>query len=142
MTSRKDGERILDALSGRSSRRPRNPLVEALDEVPGPAAVKARTTLKQRGVITIPAEIRSATHLEEGDPIEVEVTDEGILLRPMKLIEATQAWFWTPEWQAKEQQADKEFAEGKGEIFASGEEFLAALEARMRKPRASRKNRH
>jgi len=48
--------------------------------------VKARTTLRRRGVITIPSEVRAAAQLEEGDPIEIEVTDDGILLWPMKLI--------------------------------------------------------
>ena len=55
---------------------------------------------------------------------------EGILLRPMKVIDATQAWFWTPEWQAGERQADAEIAAGLGERFESDEDFLAALRSR------------
>src|SRR5437667_5499514 len=101
MTTRKDGDRVVK---------------------------KATTTLKQRGTITIPVEIRNAVRLEEGDPIEVELTDDGILLRPMKLIDATQAWFWTPEWQAKEREADEEYAAGKGKVFLTDQEFLRYLE--------------
>src|SRR5437667_12600405 len=101
MTTRKDGDRVVK---------------------------KATTTLKQRGTITIPVEIRNAVRLEEGDPIELEVTADGILLRPMKLIDATQAWFWTPEWQAKEREADEDIAAGRGKIFLSDEDFLAYLE--------------
>jgi AbrB family looped-hinge helix DNA binding protein len=88
----------------------------------------ARTTLKQRGVITIPARIRDALHLEEGDPIEVEIIEDGILLRPMKLVDASQAWFWTREWQAGERRADEEYATGKGRIFINEEEFFAHLD--------------
>ncbi len=84
--------------------------------------------------MTIPAAVREAARLEEGDPVEVEIVDGGILLRPMKVIDATQAWFWTPEWQAGERQADAEIAAGLGDRYESDEEFLAALRARM-KPR-------
>jgi hypothetical protein len=40
-----------------------------------------------------------------------------------------QSWFWTEEWQAGEREADAQIAAGEGSFFASGEEFLAALEA-------------
>ncbi len=87
-------------------------------------------TIRNKGQVTIPAHIRKAAHLEEGDPVEFELVAEGILLRPGKVIDATQAWFWTPEWQAKEREADAALAEGRSERFASDEEFLAALGAR------------
>ena len=105
-----------------------NAPADALSEAPGPEPRKTTTTLKQRGVVTIPSQIRKAARLEEGDPIEVEMTDEGILLRPMKLIDATQAWFWTPGWQAKEREADEDAAAGRGKVFSSDEEFLAYLD--------------
>lgn len=88
--------------------------------------------VRGKGQITIPADIRKAARLEEGDPVEVEMTPDGILLRPQKVIDATQAWFWTPEWQAKEREADADLAAGRSERFESDEEFLAALDARMK----------
>jgi len=84
--------------------------------------------------VTIPAAVREAARLEEGDPVEVEIVDGGILLRPMKVIDATQAWFWTPEWQEGERQADADIAAGRVERFETDEAFLAALRARS-KPR-------
>lgn len=87
------------------------------------------TVLRARGQITIPRAIRTALRLEENDPLEIEVTDDGILLRPCKLIDASQAWFWTPEWQEGERQASAELAAGLGTVYESGEEFLAALDA-------------
>jgi len=82
--------------------------------------------------VTIPAAVREAARIEEGDPIEVEVVTDGILLRPMKVIDATQAWFWTPEWQAGEREADADLAAGRFDRYESDEEFLAALRARMK----------
>ena len=64
-----------------------------------------RTTLRAKGQLTLPDDIRKAAHLETGDLLEAELTPDGILLRPQKLIDATQTWFWTPEWQAGERRA-------------------------------------
>ncbi|CAN5763925.1 AbrB/MazE/SpoVT family DNA-binding domain-containing protein [soil metagenome] len=87
------------------------------------------TTVRAKGQVTIPVEIRRAARLEEGDPVEVEIVEDGILLRPMKLIDATQAWYWTPEWQSGERRADAEIAAGLGDRYESDEEFLEALRA-------------
>jgi hypothetical protein len=42
--------------------------------------------------------------------------------------ESSQAWFWTPAWQAGEQRASRELAEGRGRVFRTPEEFLASLD--------------
>jgi AbrB family looped-hinge helix DNA binding protein len=99
-----------------------------------------RTTLRAKGQLTLPEEIRTAARLEEGDLLEAVITDEGILLRPQKIIDATQAWFWTPEWQGGEREADADLAAGRGEAFGSGEAFVKALRARA-KPAARRRKR-
>jgi AbrB family looped-hinge helix DNA binding protein len=92
----------------------------------------ARTTLRAKGQLTLPEEIRTAARLEEGDLLEAEITEEGILLRPQKVIDATQAWFWTPEWQAGEREADADLAAGRRVTFDSGEGFLEALRGRVK----------
>lgn len=66
--------------------------------------------------------------LEEGDPVEMEVTEEGILIRPKKEIDATQAWFWTPEWQAGEAEATEDGRLGRYDVYDDTESFLRALE--------------
>jgi AbrB family looped-hinge helix DNA binding protein len=96
----------------------------------------ARTTMRARGQVTLPEEIRRAAHLEEGDLLEAEMTADGILLRPQKVIDTTQAWFWTPTWQAGEQEAGADLAAGRVKTFSSDEELLAALQGRAKKPRA------
>ena len=100
----------------------------------------ARTTLRAKGQLTLPEEIRTAARLEEGDLLDAEITEEGILLRPRKVIDATQAWFWAPDWQKGERDADADLVAGRGESFSSGEEFLDALGARA-KPTARRPQR-
>jgi antitoxin PrlF len=92
----------------------------------------ARTTLRAKGQLTLPDEIRKAARLEEGDLLDVELTADGVLLRPQKVIDATQAWFWSPEWQAGEREADADRAAGKVESFSSDEELLGALRARAK----------
>lgn len=86
------------------------------------------TTVRGKGQITIPSEIRKAARLEEGDPVEVEIVEGGILLRPCKLIDATQAWFWQPEWQAREREAAADLAAGRSRVLESSEAFLASLD--------------
>ncbi len=87
----------------------------------------ARTTLRGKGQLTIPEEIRTAARLEEGDLLEAELTEDGILLRPQRVIDASQAWFWTSDWQAGEREADADNAAGRADSFDSDEEFLRAL---------------
>ncbi len=97
----------------------------------------ARATLRAKGQLTLPEEIRTAARLEDGDLFDAELTEEGILLRPRKVIDATQAWFWTPEWQAGEREADADLVAGRVETFDSGEDFGAALRS-IAKPGAKR----
>jgi AbrB family looped-hinge helix DNA binding protein len=86
-----------------------------------------RLTVRARGQVTLPEDIRAAAHLEEGDLLDAELTEDGILLRPRKVIDATQAWFWSPEWQQGEREAEADFAAGRIETFTSGEEMITAL---------------
>ena len=97
----------------------------------------ARTTLRAKGQLTLPEEIRTAARLQDGDLFDAEITEEGILLRPRKVIDATQAWFWTPAWQTGEREADADLAAGRVETFGSDEELSAALRSTA-KPAAKR----
>ena len=57
----------------------------------------------------------------------MEVTTDGIL-RPCAQRDEDQWWYWTDEWQAGEQQITEDRVAGRrGTVFASGDEFLAAL---------------
>jgi AbrB family looped-hinge helix DNA binding protein len=84
--------------------------------------------MRKKGQLTLPSSVRAAAHLEEGDPIKVEITEDGILLRPQKVVDATQAWFWTPEWQEGEREASADLAAGRFDRSTSDDGFLAALD--------------
>jgi antitoxin PrlF len=89
----------------------------------------ARTTLRAKGQLTLPDDVRKAAKLEEGDLIEAVVTDSGeVLLRPLATIDRSQAWFWTPEWQAGEREATEQARSGEGEVFKNDNDFLDSLQ--------------
>ena len=48
--------------------------------------------LKRAAQITIPAELRKQFHLEEGDYLEAEAVENGILLKPVSIVEREKAW--------------------------------------------------
>jgi hypothetical protein len=50
-------------------------------------------------------------------------------LIPASVIPDDQAWFWTPGWQAREAEADKEIADGGGPV-KSADEILTELAQR------------
>ena len=87
----------------------------------------------------MPEAIRSAARLEEGDLLEAEITADGILLRPQRFIDATQAWFWTPTWQAGEREADSDRAAGRVDDVDSGAALVATLRSIAKPVKVRRK---
>jgi len=86
------------------------------------------TRVRPKGQITIPDDIRRALHLEEGDLVEVAIEDGSIVLRPKRLIDASQAWFWTDAWQAGEREASSDIDAGRVTRYQSDDELLRSLE--------------
>jgi AbrB family looped-hinge helix DNA binding protein len=78
--------------------------------------------------VTIPAEIRKRAHLEVGDLVEFELREDGILMKPMQIIEKSQAWFWSPEWQEQERLVEDDIRKGKLKVSESVEGFLEELD--------------
>ena len=64
--------------------------------------------LRNKGQLTIPDHVRREVHLEEGDYLAVTVRDGTIVLEPKTVIDASQAWFWKPDWQAGERKASED----------------------------------
>jgi len=63
--------------------------------------------------VSIPKQVREALGLAEGDLVEVEERDGEIVMVPKKLIDASQAWFWSPEWQQAEREAQEDIRAGR-----------------------------
>lgn len=82
----------------------------------------------KNGTITIPAAVRRQFGLDQpGAQVEIVVRDGEIVLVPHVAVPTVQRWFWTPEWQAMEREADQDLAAGRSTDFDTGEDFLAHL---------------
>ena len=89
------------------------------------------TRLHANGRLTLPKAIRDAACLEDGEDLVIETTAGGILLSHKKDLERSQAWFWTPEWQKGEREADEDIAAGRLARYDSEQEFLEALDRKF-----------
>jgi len=58
--------------------------------------------IKRHFQITLPASLRKKLNLEEGDFMEAVIKDNTIVLRPQKLIDSNQAWFWSKRWKKRQ----------------------------------------
>src|ERR1022692_2060640 len=93
-------------------------------------AMRSRSlTLRRKGVITVPQEVRDELDLREGDSLLLTVEEGRIVLTPTALIPRDQAWFWTEDWQAGEAEADAQIAKAEGVVYRSDRGFLASLDA-------------
>jgi len=76
--------------------------------------------LTSGGQVTLPKEIRVKTNMQPGDFVEVDLDKQGyIVLRPKKLVDAGQAYFWIEEWQKGERKADEDIKAGRVKKFKS-----------------------
>jgi AbrB family looped-hinge helix DNA binding protein len=82
----------------------------------------------RNGQITLPARVRKKLGIEEGDLIEIEVKDEMAILLPKKLIDKSQAYFWTKKWQEGENEADENIKAGRVKVYDSAEALIKDLE--------------
>jgi hypothetical protein len=59
------------------------------------------------------------------------VDGAGVLLRGIIRgpINPEQAWFWTPEWQQGEREAEAQLAAGEGTVYESTDDFVSHLES-------------
>jgi AbrB family looped-hinge helix DNA binding protein len=81
----------------------------------------------RHGQVTLPAAVRRALRIEEGDLIEVKVSGDDIILSPKKLIDKSQAYFWSASWQSAEKEADDDIAAGRTQGFENVDAAINAL---------------
>lgn len=92
--------------------------------------VKERLTIRKRGQITLPKSFIDKFDLNEGDTLELEVSDNGdITVVPMIQIPASQKWFWTEEWQQGEREAEEDIRLGNVKAFNNVHNLIAELES-------------
>ena len=83
--------------------------------------------ISPQGQIRVPKKIMEALKIGNGDYLEVELAKDQIVLKPRKLIDPSQGWYWTKEWQEAERQADEDIAAGRVKDFDTLDEALKYL---------------
>ncbi len=86
------------------------------------------TKLRERSQITLPSEVLKKMKLSPGDQLEITVEDDKIVVRPVLVIDRSQSWFWSKEWQEKEKDADKDMEEGTVQHAKDVKELINKLE--------------
>jgi AbrB family looped-hinge helix DNA binding protein len=81
----------------------------------------------RHGQITLPASVRRRLGVEEGDIIEIEVVDDRATLVPKKLVDKSQAYFWTKEWQEGEREAEIDIKSGHVRVYDSVKDLIKEL---------------
>jgi len=79
--------------------------------------------------VTIPRRISKALRLKKGDHMLVRLVGKRVELVPASLVPKDQLWFWTPEWQAKEREADEDIAQGRVKGFDSVDDLIKELKS-------------
>jgi AbrB family looped-hinge helix DNA binding protein len=93
---------------------------------------RARSVLQEsvpvgaRCRITIPSPIARALGLKSGDHMLIRLVGRRLELVP---IPKDQLWFWTPKWQKKEREVDRDIARGHVKETRSVEELLQDLKS-------------
>jgi AbrB family looped-hinge helix DNA binding protein len=104
---------------------PRTPAKKRIPTALAPAL--KLITVRRNGQLTLPADIRRGARIEPGDLVVAEVIEDGVVLRPRKLVDPAQAYFGTRRWQRGEREAQRDIASGRVRRFGSVEEAIAAL---------------
>lgn len=73
--------------------------------------------------ITLPKELG----LKEGDELEARVLENKVELIPLVTVPRDQAWFWSPQWQAKEREAEAARERGDFQEYDSVDDLIAGL---------------
>lgn len=97
--------------------------------------------VRKKAQVTLPLSVRRILNIEEGDLLDVNVRNGDIILRPKKLIDKDQAWFWTKRWQEGERQAEEDIKAGRVYSFPDAESAIAYLHERVDKKKKILKER-
>ena len=87
----------------------------------------AYSKVTRHGQVTLPASIRRELGVEEGDLVEIEVIDDRAVLIPKKLVDKSQAYFWTKRWQEGERESEEDIKTGRVKVFDSVDELVKDL---------------
>jgi AbrB family looped-hinge helix DNA binding protein len=81
----------------------------------------------EKGLVTLPKKIRDELHIAPGDAVDVEVRDGEVVLRPVKVIPRSQAYFWTEKVQKRIKESEKDIETGRYKDYDSADKLLKDL---------------
>jgi AbrB family looped-hinge helix DNA binding protein len=84
--------------------------------------------------LTLPAEVRRALNVKEGDYLEAQIVEGGVLLKPVALVERDRAWQRIQKVTARVRDLKPDPNE---DTFAKEQEIAAEVK-KMRRKRAKR----
>jgi AbrB family looped-hinge helix DNA binding protein len=85
--------------------------------------------VKSKYQIVIPDAVRKKLHVEIGDTLEIEEKDGVLVAKPVVVIDKSQAYFWTEEWQRGEKEAEEAKRKGKFKEFDKAAEAIKWLKS-------------
>jgi len=85
--------------------------------------------VKSKYQIVIPDAVRKKLHVEIGDTLEIEEKDGVLVATPVVVIDKSQAYFWTEEWQRGEKEAEEAKRKGKFKEFDKAAEAIKWLKS-------------
>ncbi len=84
--------------------------------------------VQKRGLISLGLLKEHNLELKDGEILQVELEDNKVILTPMKLVPADQAWFWENEWQKGEREAAADIAAERVETYDTAEKLIEDLD--------------
>lgn len=87
--------------------------------------------VKEKYQIVIPEDARKKLGVNVGDMLDIEEKGGRLILKPVIVVDKSQAWFWTPEWQKAEREADDDIKAGRvSGPFTKADDLIAHLRKR------------
>lgn len=83
--------------------------------------------VRDKAQITLPARVRRALGIEEGDYLRVEVRDDEVVLRPQLVGDRFPTVRLSAEGQRRVEEAEAEIREGRGKRYRNVEELIEDL---------------
>jgi AbrB family looped-hinge helix DNA binding protein len=87
------------------------------------------TKIRERSQITLPNDIVKKLDLKTGDNLEITTEEDRIIIKPVLVIDRSQSWFWTKEWQKKEKEVEEEIKQSKINKAKDVEDLIKKLES-------------
>jgi AbrB family looped-hinge helix DNA binding protein len=87
------------------------------------------TKLRGRSQITLPSEIIKKMRLSPGDNLDISIEDDKIIVKPVLIIDRSQSWFWSKEWQEKEKEVEEDIKAGRIHHAKNVDELIEKLES-------------